>query len=81
MDEDEADVFETMGLLVGGGVIGLGMRLAVGGEGDGEGGRSRPRDFGGDAGLAAVLTRERGTENERDLGSVVKLITYNTGSF
>lgn len=66
----DVDDFAEVAGLRGGGVIGLGIRL-VGGDGVGEGGRGRaPRDDfgGGDAGFDdAVLARERGTENERDL--------------
>jgi hypothetical protein len=53
-------------LRAGGGVIGLGILL--GGDGDGDGGLGRTLDFNvGDVVFVWVLTRERGTENERDL--------------
>lgn len=81
-DEDVADVAEVFtvgaGLLVGGGVIGLGIRLAEdGGLGDGEGGRGRAlREglAGGDTNFEEVVfVRERGTENERDLKIILKM--------
>lgn len=68
----ETDVFK--GLRAGGGVMGLGMRLADGGVG--EGGRGRARGFGGKGEVFAwFLVRERGTENERDLN--IEIINSN----
>lgn len=70
-DDVEDVVLTVVGLLVGGGVIGRGMRRAdeVGGDGDGDGGRGRAlRDFrGGEIGFVVGFVRERGTEKERDL--------------
>lgn len=61
-----SEELDLIGLRVGGGVIGLGILRAVGG--DGEGGRGRPRALlAGEGNFALLFVRELGTENDRDL--------------